>query len=156
MQVSREQWEILYRYQSAEIIEERHVYAWKALAEETTRLYEALPKDLRVRFKPGQPYATAADMRRVISTRYLVISTDNNFHPVWTREENLRFRAVHDWYGHILTGYDFTLNGELGAYMATGELHTPSAKHALFTEVYVQALYFVVFGHFGEQKVTLI
>ena len=66
------------------------------------------------------------------------------------------FRAVHDWYGHILTGYDFTLEGELAAYHATGELHTPSAKHALFTEVYVQALYFVVFGHFGEQKVTLI
>lgn len=156
MRVTREQWEILYRYQSADTIEERHVYAWKALAEETTRLYEALPKDLRVRFKSGQPYATAADMRRVISTRYLVISTDNNLHPVWTYDENLRFRAVHDWYGHILTGYDFTLDGEMGAYLATGELHTPSAKHALFTEVYVQALYRVVFGHFGEQKVTLV
>ena len=82
MQVSREQWEILYRYQSAETIEERHVYAWKALAEETTRLYEALPKGLRVRFLPEQPYATAADLHRVISTRYLMISTDNNFHPV--------------------------------------------------------------------------
>jgi hypothetical protein len=128
MQVTREQWEMLYRYQSADTIEKRHVYAWKALAEETTRLYEALPKDLRVRFKPGQPYATA----------------------------NLRFRAVHGWYGHILTGHDFTLDGEMGAYKATGELHTPSAKHALFTEVYVQALYYVVFGHFGEQKVTLI
>ena len=156
MRVTREQWEILYRYQEAEAIESRHVYAWKALAEETTRLYEALPKDLRVRFLPEQPYATAADMHRVISTRYLVISTDNNFHPIWTREENLRFRAVHDWYGHILTGYDFTLDGELAAYRATGELHTPSAKHALFTEVYVQALYYAVLGHFGEQKVTLI
>ena len=154
--VTREQCEMLYRYQNAEIIESRHVYAWKALAEETTRLYEALPKDLRVRFKPGQPYATASDLHRVITTRYLVVSTDNNFHPVWTCEENLRFRAVHDWYGHILTGYDFALEGELGAYQATGELHTPSAKHALFTEVYVQALYYVVFGHFGEQKVTLI
>ena len=156
MRVTREQWEILYRYQSADTVEKRHVYAWKALAEETTRLYEALPKDLRVRFSPGQPYATAADLHRVISTRDLVISTDNNFHPVWTCEENLRFRAVHDWYGHILTGYDFTLDGEMGAYQATSELHTPCAKHALFTEVYVQALYYTVFGHFGEQKVTLI
>ena len=156
MRVTREQWEMLYRYQSADTIEARHVYAWNALAEETARLYEALPSDLRVRFKPGQPYATAAELHHVISTRYLVVSTDNNFHPVWSAEENLRFRAVHAWYGHILTGYDFTLNGELGAYMATGELHTPSAKHALFTEVYVQALYYVVFGHFGEQKVTLI
>ena len=52
MQVTREQWEILYRYQSADTVEKRHVYAWKALAEETTRLYEALPKDLRVRFSP--------------------------------------------------------------------------------------------------------
>ena len=156
MRVTREQWEILYKYQSAKTIEERHVYAWKALAEETTQLFYALPYDLCVRFEPGQPYATAADMHRVISTRYLVVSTDNNFHPVWTYEENLRFRAVHDWYGHILTGYDFTLDGELAAYRATGELHTPSAKHALFTEVYVQALYCVVFGHFGEQKVVLI
>jgi len=156
MRVTREQWEILYRYQAADTIEKRHVYAWKTLAEETTRLYEALPKDLRVRFKPGQPYPTAADLHRVISTRYLVVSTDNNFHPVWTSEENLRFRAVHDWYGHVLTGYDFTLSGELGAYNATAELHTPSAVHALFTEVYVQALYYVVFGHFAKQKVTLI
>ena len=156
MRATREQWEMLYRYQNARTIESRHVYAWKALAEETTRLYEALPKDLRVQFKPGQPYETAADLHEVIITRYLVVSTDNNFHPVWTWEENLRFRAVHDWYGHILTGYDFTLDGELGAYQATGELHTPSAKHAIFTEVYVQALYYTVFGHFGEQKVTLI
>ena len=154
--VTREQWEILYRYQNADTIEKRHLYAWKALAEETTQLYEALPTDLRVRFKPGQPYAAAADLHRVHATRYLVVSTDNNFHPVWTCEENLRFRAVHDWYGHILTGYDFTLDGELGAYMATGELHTPSAKHALFTEVYVQALYAIVLGHFPEQKVVLV
>lgn len=154
--VTREQWEILYRYQNADTIEERHLYAWKLLAEETALLFDALPKDLRVRFLPGQPYATAADMHSVIRTRHLVISTDHNFHPVWTCEENLRFRAVHDWYGHILTGYDFTLEGERGAYEATAELHTPSAKHALFTEVYVQALYYVVFGHFGEQKVTLI
>jgi len=154
--VTREQWEILYRYQNADTIEERHLYAWKLLAEETARLFEALPKDLRVRFLPGQPYATAAEMHSVIRTRHLVVSTDHNFHPVWTCEENLRFRAVHDWYGHILTGYDFTLKGERGAYEATAELHTPSAKHALFTEVYVQALYYVVFGHFGEQKVTLI
>jgi hypothetical protein len=33
---------MLYRYQSADTVEKRHVYAWKALAEETTRLYEAL------------------------------------------------------------------------------------------------------------------
>ena len=156
MRVTREQWEILYRYQSADTVEKRHVYAWKALAEETTRLYEALPKDLRVRFSPGQPYATAADLHRVISTRDLVISTDNNVHPVWTGEENLQFRAVHDWYGHVLTEYDFELDGEIGAYMATGKLHSPSAKHALFTEVYVQALYYAVFGHFGQQKVILI
>lgn len=154
--VTREQWEILYRYQNADTIEERHLYAWKILAEETTRLFEALPKDLRVRFLPGQPYATAEEMHRVIRTRHLVISTDHNFHPVWSTEENLRFRAVHDWYGHILTGYDFTLKGERGAYEATAELHTPSAKHALFTEVYVQALYAIVFGHFPEQKVVLV
>ena len=73
MRVTQEKWEILYRYQSADTVEKRHVYAWKALAEETTRLYEALPKDLRVRFKPGQPYATAAEMLGVISTRYLVL-----------------------------------------------------------------------------------
>lgn len=154
--VTREQWEILYRYQNADTIEKRHLYAWKILAEETTRLFEALPKDLRVRFLPGQPYATAAAMHSVIRTRHLVISTDHNFHPVWSTEENLRFRAVHDWYGHILTGYDFTLEGERGAYEATAELHTPSAKHALFTEVYVQALYAIVFGHFPEQKVVLV
>jgi len=154
--VTREQWEMLYRYQNAETIESRHVYAWKALAEETTRLYEALPKDLRVRFNSGQPYKHAWELYRVISTRHLVVSMDNNFHPVWSFDENLRFRAVHDWYGHVLTGHDFSLEGELAAYKATAELHTPSAKHALFTEVYVQALYYTVFGHFGPQKVVLI
>lgn len=151
-----EQLALLNAYEKAPIVTERHRYAWDALCIETCKLFVALPSDLRVRFMPGQPYATAADLHKVYESRYLVISTDYCEHPVWEDEVNLRFRAVHDYYGHILTGFDFTLEGEYNAYLATAKLHTPSAAHALFTEVYVQALYQTTLGNFPKQKVVLL
>ena len=147
---------LLIAYAIAPTIEGRHTYAWDRLREETHKLYAALPTDLRVRFVSGQPYATAQALHNVFHTRQLLISTDFNFHPLWDEETNLRFRAVHDYYGHILTGFDFTLFGELNAYHTCARLHTDSAKHALFTEVYVQALWHEVYGEFPKQKVVLL
>lgn len=147
---------LLETYAIAPTSEGRHTYAWDRLREETHKLFAALPTDLRVRFVSGQPYATAQALHNVFNTRQLLISTDFNFHPLWDEETNLRFRAVHDYYGHILTGFDFTLEGELNAYLTCARLHTDSAKHALFTEVYVQALWHEVYGEFPKQKVVLL
>ena len=86
----------------------------ESLAEETTRLYEALLKDLRVRFKPGQPYATASDLHRVITTRYLVVSTDNNVHPVWTCEGKSGSARFTTGTAHFDRATISPLDGELG------------------------------------------
>lgn len=147
---------LLNAYAIAPTVEGRHVYAWDKLREETYKLFAALPLDLRIRWVSGQPYATAQALHNVFYTRRLLISTDFNFHPLWDEETNLRFRAVHDYYGHVLTGFDFTLQGEHNAYLATARLHTDTAKHALFTEVYVQALWHEVYGEFPIQKTVLL
>jgi hypothetical protein len=56
--------------------------------------------------------------------------------PYFSKEDNWIFRAVHDYYTHIITKTeDFDLRGELRAYNTHAKLVPPDALPALFTEV---------------------
>ncbi len=143
-------------YDAAPTFDERAVPAWNALRDETKKMFADISKKVQVEGVPGQPYANAAEMNADIARGHFKVSTDNNEHPLWTPEENFRFRVVHDYLGHFEGNQDFSLAGEVEAFKSHGAKLSEDARKALQVEVYGQAASAV--GHGGEfqpQKVFL-
>lgn len=110
--------------------------------------------DIRPWTRPGQPYRNSRELvegvrRSGVVYVYLTRSGHGprpgpRFHPLHTRSgviaggveftHNDVLRAVHDLFGHVLTGHGFGTRGELAAAYTHGRLYTPPARTAMFTE----------------------
>lgn len=147
-------------YDAALEFDASEVWRWELLRDSVDRMYTKVAKAVDVRFVPGQPYDTAEGMReKVRRTGVMEISTDGNEHPIFTPDENLRFRAVHDYIVHIIPGDrgpSFSRRGELRAYNLHRRLAPPDSWPALFTEVAAQACYVNARGEFPTQKVAVL
>ena len=75
---------------------------------------------------------------------------------MWSIEDNVNFRIVHDILGHCQSGGDFGWSGELKACGAHFPLLSPLAREALFTECIGQTAYNKTYHGFGPQKVGLM
>ena len=130
--------------------------AWDALMTETEKLYDDISKKINIETVHGaQPYGSIDEMVADMKAGNLKVSDVGIEHPFWTPEQNLKFRAVHDYLGH-LNGNDFSLHGEYQAFLAQAEhVLSPEAKRALQTEVYGQAASYYKNQAFGEQKAFL-
>lgn len=86
-------------------------------------------------------------------------------HPVFTNDDNVQQRGVHDIMAHYYGQHKFSARGEYGAY--NRHLKTlcnpeqakagkcPAAK-AMFTEVVAQTSYYYVYGGYAPQKAVLL
>jgi hypothetical protein len=107
--------------------------------------------------KAAQPYDSASQMvDDYRNNNRLYISADFSDHPVFSLEENIMFRTVHDFIVHILGGHPFGLHGEIASYNRHSKLAPPDALPALFTEIVGQVCYHEVFGRFPTQKVAIL
>lgn len=114
-------------------------------------------KDYDIKQVSGEPYASQKDMRiDWKSTRKLMISIDHSDHPVFSVEDNVIFRTVHDFIVHILGNHPFGVKGEIASYNLHSKLAPPDALPALFTEIVGQASYAVVYGSFPVQKIAIL
>ena len=106
----------------------------------------------------GQPYETASEMANSYKNEgKLYISIDYSDHPIWSVEDNIVFRTVHDYIVHIRGGFEFGLKGELGSYNLHSKLAPKAALPALFTEIVGQACYAVTTGDFPkDQKIAIL
>lgn len=132
--------------------------SYRALAASIDNSLRKVRSKVDVRFVAGQPYRLddkhmASEVKR---TGILYISTDFNEHPVFTPEENIKLRAIHDWFAHIGPSTGFSQRGELKAYNAQVKMIPRAAIPALFTEVVGQAMYATVFGEFPKQKIAIL
>jgi hypothetical protein len=154
-------------YEAAPEYDEKILPSYRALIDHAiNKLYpQILGKGIDVQFVENDPYADRDQMAAdVENNKVLKISKLFNDHPVFTEEENLKFRAVHDYYTHIVCNQDFGLKGELKAYNTHARLAPPAALPALFTEVVGQACYAIDRGKvddkgdfvpaFGDQKIA--
>lgn len=108
-------------------------------------------------FEPHHTYKTAEEMSaEVLNKGVFRVSTADSEHPVWNLDQNVRFRAVHDWYTHIINKAPFNARGEIRAYNTYVKLIPPNAVPAAFTEIVGQVSYAIINGGFGEQKVCLL
>lgn len=75
---------------------------------------------IEVRFTMNDPYTSSGDMfEHFYSSGVLtVFKTQPGLHPIWSDEENDRFRAVHDLLGHCTWANSFGPKGEDAAYLS--------------------------------------
>lgn len=115
-------------------------------------------RDFKIIFiKPEDKYQTQSQMKQEYNqTKILKISIDYSEHPVFSVEDNIVFRTVHDYIAHILGDYDFGAKGEIGCYNLHAKMVSKDAIPALFTEVVGQVSTTIVTGDFPIQKIALL
>lgn len=114
----------------------------------------------------GQPYGTSRKMfDDVEHNGRLLVFTGGEDHPYLTRDQNVMFRAVHDYYGHFLGRFQFGPRGEFMAWRAHAGWFSPLALPALAVETLGQNAWvnFGPFSHlppaqrpYAEQKANLL
>lgn len=138
-------------YEEAPEYDETVVESYKVLIESVKKMFKQLQSKVKVEFVDYDPYETRDEMAKdVEENKLLRISKLFNEHPIFTEEENLMLRTVHDYYTHIIANQDFGLRGELKAYNTHARLAPPAALPALFTEIVGQVCYAIVHGTTDE------
>lgn len=154
-------------YKAAPEKDPRAAEAFERLGHHILKNFSKVASAYNVEFVDGQPYASAADMAKDIkNSGVMKVSKDFNQSEVFGEMENLYFRAVHDYYGHLQAkGYEkdfskvthFNLEGELRAYNNHSKMLKGSEMlKPVFTEVLGQACHFMYYGYFPDQKVIFM
>ena len=143
-------------------------YAYEELAEEVEAQWDFC-LDHGIAFEPwtseGQPYANSPEMCEDVRLhRHLYYFTGGEEHP-FLKENNDKFRAIHDFFGHAAEGYQFGPRGEFNAWIKHSQMFSPLAQWAMTTETRGQNSW-VNFGPhrhlpakdrpFAKQKVDLL
>jgi hypothetical protein len=134
---------------------------YEALASEVEEQFDYMTKTLgvKVEFVASDPYKTSKEMFEDVSKGSLkVLSTaSTGAHPLFSDEQNDKFRAVHDYFGHAATGRGFGQDGEESAWVHHSQMFTEKARGALTTETRGQNSFFNNRGkQFADQKVALL
>jgi hypothetical protein len=77
-------------------------------------------------------------------------------HPFFSDDQNDKFRAVHDAFGHAATGRGFDAHGEEAAFAAHSRMFSHHARPAMTSETRGQNAYLHLNGEFGDQKIALL
>jgi hypothetical protein len=130
-------------YAKAPVYDPKAAQAFKELADDSVRRFNVLKQQLQIEVVDNpEPYANAQEMANDIhQNRHFYVSRANSEHPLWTVDQNVAFRTVHDVLGHAVSGGDFGWQGENLACAAHFPLLTPNAQNALFTECIAQTAY---------------
>jgi hypothetical protein len=150
--------EIASEYAKAPMYDPKAAPAWKELADDSTRRQETLSQQITVEYTDDPfPYASAKELREdVQEKKHLTVTTANSEHPLWTLEQVLAFRVVHDVMGYTVAGADFGWHGENMAFEAHRQLLSNTAQKALFTETIGQVAVTTHFGMLPAIKVTFL
>jgi tRNA nucleotidyltransferase (CCA-adding enzyme) len=144
-------------YERAPIYDPQAVGAWRELADDSVRRAAELRNQYNItETDDPEPYANAHEMFKDIDRGNFVVSRANSDHPVWTPDENVAFRCVHDLMGHYPSKGDFSWAGENAACAPHFDLLQPNAKRALLSECIGQTAYANYNKGFGPQKMATI
>lgn len=123
--------------------------AYAELAKTNRQRFEEIPVD--VEFTESDPYESYDHMIQEVDRTGVMKIFGGGTHPDYlTHEENLQGRAVHDWFGHIQLGVDFSLEGEWAKWRGMSDHYSENAHRLLFTEVVGQLCVAHVVGGFDS------
>jgi hypothetical protein len=135
--------------------------SFEAMRQEVNHQHDFMTKRLGIKTQTvnHDPYSDVHEMMDDINknkTLKVLGTHATGGHPYFTDEENDKFRAVHDFFGHAATGRSFDRHGEQAAYLAHAQMFTPHAAPALTSETKGQNSSLILNGHFGPQKIALL
>lgn len=92
---------------------------------------------------PHDPYATAPEIAADVTRGRIqtMATASTGPHAFLSNEENDRFRAVHDVFGHAATGRGVDRHGEEAAYLSHRQMFSHAARAALASETRGQNSY---------------
>jgi hypothetical protein len=145
----------------AEEIQQEVREAYEALVKEVEEQFEMLINELRVKveFVDEDPYENYFEMLQDFreNRRLKIMRTaSTGSHPFMTDEQNDKFRAVHDAFGHLAVGRGFDRHGEEAAYQAHKSMFSEVAAKAAATELRGQNSFLIEKGFFGPQKLVIL
>ena len=118
---------------------------YAALKEFLDSFIERIAGVVKVEYVDYHPYRSAKEMiRRVKEEGVMLVSTADAEHPVLDPETNAKFRAFHDFGGHIQRKRGFSLIGEIASYNIHVRMVPDAAVPVLFSEVIGQVCCFSV------------
>lgn len=132
-----------------------------AMQKEVNDQYDFLTNNMGIKVQPVDydPYAHVGELMADVhnnGTLKVLGSHVTGGHPVFGNDDNDKFRAVHDFFGHAATGRDFDRHGEHATYLAHSRMFSPQALPALTTETLGQNSSLILNGHFGPNKIGVI
>ena len=144
-------------YEKAPENDPEAIASFTAMRDFVNKMFKQIESKVNVYFVDGDPYKTADEMREdVKQNRRLKTMKDFSDHPFFSKEENWKFRSLHDWFTHIILGQNFNRDDEIKTYNAHTKMFPPAAWPALFTEIVGQVCYQTTYGHFPNQKVAIL
>ena len=114
-----------------------------------TRPRERGGMGLSVQFVEHEPYSHPREMQQDVEKKnqIKILSTrSTGGHSLWSDEQNDRFRAVHDVFGHMATARDFSTSGEEAAFQSHAMTMPKRAMRALASETRAQNAYYATRG----------
>ena len=169
------------QYNLAPTKDPRAVAAFQELGQKIGRQDQFLGSKFQM--KPGQddPFTSMKAMTRDINRQRLagvkrpvipvyaeppaLAGQQGGGHPVFSNDDNVRQRGVHDVIAHYYGQHPFSARGEYGAYNRhLKTLCNPDqvkagacmAAKAMFTEVVAQTSYYYIYGGFADQKAVIL
>jgi hypothetical protein len=141
MVLGRNYMEGTYETENSDLVKED----FRKIAAISSELFEKIP--YTVIFTEDDHYKSAKKMReKVTETGVIYIFSGNNDHPYLTPEENLKGRAVHDVFAHMVCGCPFSFQGELNAYYEQRKHYPEEVWATLFAEIPMQTAAFYYNG----------
>lgn len=135
--------------------------AYARFTEQVDQQYGMLLREVRVTFTDTDPYESADPLfKDIASGHFRVYRTQpDQRHPILTPEQNDRFRAVHDYFGHYRSGRGFDRHGEEAAWICHSLMFAGVATRALTTETRGQTSAFIYVNggrEFPPQRAILL
>lgn len=145
-------------YAEAPIYDPKAAGAWKELGHDCESRAQAIANQIHVEpTADPHPYEDLSDMAKdVQEKKHIYVTKANAAHPVWSTDQVLAYRLVHDVLGHVAAGGDYDWTGENKATAAHMPLLSPEAQKALFTESIGQSAYNSLYRAVGPQKISFL
>lgn len=145
-------------YKDLPVYDQKAVPAWQTLAAESKAQANAIRNQISLDYTDDpDPYDSHEELADDLhQKKHLNLSRANLEHPIWTPDQHLDFRLVHNVLGHAPHRNPYSWGGEVQAALAHMPHLSPLAREALFTEVLGKKAYNDVYHGQGPQKVGLM
>lgn len=129
--------------------------SWETLKQSNDKMFKRLSGVIEVVWTTDDPYQSQSQMKKEVEQSgkiYINTEYSDNLASGWSKEDNWKFRAVHDYIVHIGGDVSFGQRGEIQAFNVHAKIAPPAALDALFSEVVGQACYATVTGDFPNPQ----